>query len=144
MRLREVEDTDPTLLMVYIYHLYMGLLSGGIILRKKRQIMQKVSLFKASSSSGSNVTNFGQSSIIQLKRDLRESMNRIAETLDEDTRNKLIEESKIVFQLNNDIVKSVRTTTNSEKTFFFIGQIILIAFIVIIALNILFKYITCY
>ncbi|KAG7189902.1 hypothetical protein KM043_006071 [Ampulex compressa] len=45
MRLREVEDTDPTLLMAYIYHLYMGLLSGGIILRKKRQLVQKISPF---------------------------------------------------------------------------------------------------
>lgn len=144
MRLREVEDTDPTLLMAYIYHLYMGLLSGGMILRKKRQFMQKVSLFKASPSSGNNVTNFGQSNIFQLKRDLRESMNKIAETLDEDTKNKLIEESKIVFELNNEIVKSVQTGTRIfEKILLFIGHIVLIAFVVVIALNMLFKYIIC-
>lgn len=142
MRLREVEDTDPTLLMAYIYHLYMGLLSGGMILRKKRQLMQKVSLFKASPSSGNNVTNFGQSSIFQLKRDLRESMNRIAETLDEDTKNKLIEESKIVFELNNEIVRSVQTGTRVfEKIFYFIGQVALVLFILIFAINMLFKYI---
>lgn len=142
MRLREVEDTDPTLLMAYIYHLYMGLLSGGMILRKKRQLMQKVSLFKASPSSGNNVTNFGQNSIFQLKRDLRESMNRIAETLDEDTKNKLIEESKIVFELNNEIVKSVQTGTRVfEKIFYFIGQVVLVVFVLVIAINMLFKYI---
>lgn len=143
MRLREVEDTDPTLLLAYIYHLYMGLLSGGIILRKKRQLMQKISLFKSpSSSDGNNVTDFGQNSIFQLKRDLRESMNRIAETLDEDTKNKLIEESKIVFELNNEIIRSVQTSSHIfEKVFYFIGQIVLILCILIIVLNILFKYI---
>lgn len=143
MRLREIEDTDPTLLMAYIYHLYMGLLSGGIILRKKRQLMQKISLFKASpSNDGNNVTDFGQNSIFQLKSDLRESMNRIAETLDEDTKNKLIEESKIVFELNNEIVKSVQTGNHVfEKVLYFIGQIVLILCILIIVLNILFKYI---
>ncbi|EFN82497.1 Heme oxygenase 2 [Harpegnathos saltator] len=142
MRLREVEDTDPTLLMAYIYHLYMGLLSGGMILRKKRQLMQKLSLFKSSPSIGNNVTSFGQNSIFQLKRDLRESMNRIAETLDEDTKNKLIEESKIVFELNNEIVKSVQTGTHVfEKIFYFIGQIVLIIFVLVIAISVLFKYI---
>lgn len=143
MRLREIEDTDPTLLMAYIYHLYMGLLSGGIILRKKRQLMQKISPFKASPlNDGNNVTDFGQNSIFQLKSDLRESMNRIAETLDEDTKNKLIEESKIVFELNNEIVKSVQTGNHVfEKVLYFIGQIVLILCILIIVLNILFKYI---
>lgn len=142
MRLREVEDTDPTLLMAYIYHLYMGLLSGGIFLRKKRQIVQKISPFKTPPSDGNNVTDFGQNSIFQLKRDLRESMNRIAETLDEDTKNKLIEESKIVFELNNEIIKSVQTGTRIfEKIFYFVGQVVLVLFILIIVLNILFKYI---
>lgn len=143
MRLREVEDTDPTLLMAYIYHLYMGLLSGGIILRKKRQIVQKISPFKTQpSTDGNNVTDFGQNSIFQLKRDLRESMNRIAETLDEDTKNKLIEESKIVFELNNEIIKSVQTGSHVfEKIFYFIGPVLLVLFVLIIVLNILYKYI---
>lgn len=143
MRLREVEDTDPTLLIAYIYHLYMGLLSGGILLRKKRQLLQKISPFKAPPpSDGSNVTDFGQNSIFQLKSDLRESMNRIAETLDEDTKNKLIEESKIVFELNNEIIKSVQTNNHVfEKVLYFIGQVVLIICVLIIVLNILFKYI---
>lgn len=108
MHLREVEDTDPMLLMAYIYHLYMGLLSGGIILRKKRQLMQKIMPFKELRADGSNITTFDNSSIFELKRNMRDTMNKIAETLDEDTRNKLIEESKIVFTLNNEIIKSVQ------------------------------------
>ena len=31
------EEDEPLLLVAYIYHLYMGLLSGGQILSKKRQ-----------------------------------------------------------------------------------------------------------
>jgi heme oxygenase len=141
MRLREVEDTDPTLLMAYIYHLYMGLLSGGLILRKKRQLMQKISPFRVTQiSDGNYITDFGQSNIFQLKHDLRESMNRIAKTLDEDTKNKLIEESKIVFELNNDIIRSVETH-NSALEFSFLRQIILVLVVVIIVLTILFQYV---
>lgn len=141
MRLREVEDTDPTLLMAYIYHLYMGLLSGGLILRKKRQLMQKISPFKApATSDGSNVTDFGQNSIFELKRDLRESMNRIAKTLDEDTKNKLIEESKIVFELNNEIIRSVQTHSSAFE-FSFVRQVILVLIVLTVVLTILFKYV---
>ena len=108
MRLREIEDTDSSLLMAYIYHLYMGLLSGGIILRKKRQIIQKIYPFKDENHGGNNLTDFGEYNIFQLKKDMRSTMNRIAETLDEDTKNKLIEESKIVYTFNNEIIRSVR------------------------------------
>lgn len=108
MRLREIEDTDPTLLTAYIYHLYMGLLSGGQILRKKRQLVQKISPFREISKDGNNVIDFGEQSIYELKRDFLDTMNRIAEALDEETKTKLIDESKIVFQLNNEIIKSVR------------------------------------
>lgn len=39
--LMDVEDSDPDLLIAYVYHLYMGLLSGGQILRKKRQLLNR-------------------------------------------------------------------------------------------------------
>ena len=53
--LQKIADEDePQLLIAYIYHLYMGLLSGGQILAKKRQ------LFGADSenSPGTAVTTF--------------------------------------------------------------------------------------
>ncbi|OAD60242.1 Heme oxygenase 1 [Eufriesea mexicana] len=110
IHLKKIEDTDPILLIAYIYHLYMGLLSGGIILRKKRQLMQKIWPFQACQMNGNNITNFGTSNIFELKQYVRDTMNNIAETLDEDTKNKLIEESKTVFALNNEIIRSVRGT----------------------------------
>lgn len=36
--LQELEKDNPTLLMAYVYHLYLGLLSGGQILSKKRKM----------------------------------------------------------------------------------------------------------
>lgn len=113
MRLKKIEDTDPLLLMAYIYHLYMGLLSGGIILRKKRQLVKKLNPFHSKSDSvGDNITDFGEYNIYELKKELRSRMNGIAETLDEDTKNKLLNESKTVYTLNNEIIKSVEGAGN--------------------------------
>ncbi|XP_076644327.1 heme oxygenase isoform X2 [Halictus rubicundus] len=121
MHLREIEDTDPTLLIAYIYHLHMGLLSGGIILRKKRQLMQKVLPFRKIHAGGNNITDF-ECNIFELKQIMRDTMNKVADTLDEDTRNKLIEESKVVFALNNEIIRSIRGagTVLLKKTLYFV------------------------
>ena len=130
MRLREIEDTDSLLIMAYIYHLYMGLLSGGIILRKKRQLVQKISPFKDTiTSDGNNLTDFGEYNIYELKRELRSTMNKIAETLDEDTKNKLLEESKTVYTLNNEIIRSVRgagTVIVKKLIYFFMAFVFVI------------------
>lgn len=71
--------------------------------------MQKILPQKESQTNGNNVTSFENSNIYELKHHMRDTMNKIAETLDEDTKNKLIEESKMVFALNNEIIKSVRS-----------------------------------
>ncbi|XP_069997625.1 heme oxygenase-like [Penaeus vannamei] len=41
--LEKIEQENPYYLMSYIYHLYMGLLSGGQILRRKKVLLQKFS-----------------------------------------------------------------------------------------------------
>ncbi len=44
-RLREVEERDPYLLVAYIYHLYMGLLSGGQVGKEQdRNTVKNLSL----------------------------------------------------------------------------------------------------
>ncbi|KAK9299390.1 hypothetical protein QLX08_007563 [Tetragonisca angustula] len=125
--LKEIENTEPILLLAYIYHLYMGLLSGGIILRKKRQVMRKIWPFKGPQTIVNNITDFGNSNIYELKRNMRDTMNSIAETLDEDTKNKLIEESKMVFTLNNEIIRSIKGagTILIKKTMYFIIPIMI-------------------
>lgn len=134
IRLRQLEDADPNQLMAYIYHLYMGLLSGGIILRKKRQLMRKFSPFKDVPMGGDCVTDFGDYNVFQLKRDLRNTMNDIADTLDEDTKNKLIEESKNVYALNNEIIRSVRGAgpVVIKKVIYFVSVFVFILFIIFV------------
>ncbi|XP_071450199.1 heme oxygenase 1 [Hetaerina americana] len=110
MHLRDLEASDPEMLMAYIYHLYMGLLSGGQILRRKRQIVDKYLPSFSSNNRSDKVTEFGEASISQLKKQMTTAMNNIAESLTPEKREKLIEESKMVFILNNEIVRTVRGT----------------------------------
>lgn len=108
LHLRKLEDSDPNQLMAYIYHLYMGLLSGGQILRKKQAMVNKFTLFTSQHAYQDAVTDFGATNISKMKRDLVEAMNGIAGVLDEKTKEKLIEESKTVFVMNNEIIRSIQ------------------------------------
>jgi heme oxygenase len=107
IHLKKLESSDPNQLIAYIYHLYMGLLSGGQILRKKRAVVQKFVPFSSQQTYQDAVTDFGAISISKLKRDLVESVNQIAEVLDDEAKQKLIKESKTVFLMNNDVIRSV-------------------------------------
>ena len=63
----------------------MGLLSGGQILAKKR------SIFGSAIGPGNSVTQFGpELPIGSLKKQLRDATNRIAEELDEATRQAIL------------------------------------------------------
>lgn len=104
--LEKIEQENPYYLMSYIYHLYMGLLSGGQILRRKKVLLQKFSFSRKDSVEGMAVTEI-DTSVSRLKREMTEAMNRIAEELDEETKQRLLDESKMVFILNNSIVHSV-------------------------------------
>ncbi|XP_074115271.1 heme oxygenase [Cotesia typhae] len=108
--LKKLESKNSILIIAYIYHLYMGLLSGGIILRKKRQLMQKLMPFNSGASKldGNHVTDFGELSIYELKKNVKRTMNEVADELDEDTKKSLIDESKKVFLLNNKVIQSVQ------------------------------------
>nr|CAD7441760.1 unnamed protein product [Timema bartmani] len=97
IHLKKLEQSDPNMLMAYIYHLYMGLLSGGQILRKKMTLMQKIPFYGPITEDGNAVTDFGDFPIAKLKRELKDAMNFVADNLDEETKEKLISESKTVF-----------------------------------------------
>lgn len=43
--LQELERSNPQLLLAYVYHLYLGLLSGGQILAKKRRMFGEGNIF---------------------------------------------------------------------------------------------------
>lgn len=114
--LYEVNERNPILLLAYVYHLYMGLLSGGQILSKKRRIANK---FKRNFSEqrndegddsiepGSQLTSFPDKSILELKNNLRHTIDEFSKDFDDKLRGELIEESKKVFELNNEVIASV-------------------------------------
>lgn len=109
LHLQEIEKRDPIILIAYIYHLYMGLLSGGQILNKKRTLTKKL-LLTGEQDLGNAVTSFGNHSIASIKKKIVDTTNNIAIGLDDRTRELLLEESKKVFELNNAMVKTIKGT----------------------------------
>lgn len=106
--LEDVNHREPILLLPYVYHLYMGLLSGGQILQKKRSLGVCLNpLNTASTGQGEAVTRF-DTTIAQLKSRMRTLFDDLAVNFDESTKILMIAESKMVFHLNNELVRSVR------------------------------------
>lgn len=131
MYLKYLQELDQTLLIAYVYHLYMGLLSGGSIILKKREITSKLkrsfirddgTVFKEVKD-GCHVTSFLNQSIPLLKKQMRQNIDNFTEHLSDELRHKLIEESKKVFQLNNEIIKSVEGV--NEQNIKLIGYFLL-------------------
>lgn len=115
-----LEQDNPLMLSAYVYHLYMGLFSGGQILRKKRELQARLTLESsepAQSRKGEAVTDFGDIPIHRLKKQMAEKMELIAEQIGEDDRWKLIEESKNVFRLNNKVIRTINTNKVVVKKF---------------------------
>ncbi|GAB0088744.1 Heme oxygenase [Sergentomyia squamirostris] len=106
--LDSLKTTNPTLLVAYVYHLYMGLLSGGQILQKKRRLAKKFTATDDDINLGMSVTDFGEIPIPVLKTTMRNQIDNLAETYDDETKMMLIKESEKVFQYNNLIIRTVR------------------------------------
>lgn len=110
--LRHLEDSDPYMLIPYIYHLYMGLFSGGQVLKAQRFLsLSSIAGFKDDEDEdrpGYSVTNYGDVAIGVLKKNLKKAINDLAEELDEETREAILQEGVKVFKLNNTIIGSVK------------------------------------
>ena len=102
--LEELKDKNPKLLIAYVYHLYMGLLSGGQILQKKRKLMNNI---VRGNDEGCAVTTFDGCTIGDLKNRMRNLVDDLAGGWDEEIRTEIIKESRRVFELNNEIVSTV-------------------------------------
>lgn len=111
IHLQELERKTPILLIAYIYHLYMGLLSGGQLLSKKRGLMKKFIPFGKEEVGGNAVTSFGDHKIVNIKKKIVDTTNSIALVLDYKAKELLINESKMVFTLNNAMIKTIHGTT---------------------------------
>lgn len=129
IHLQELEKKTPILLVAYIYHLYMGLLSGGQLLNQKRRLMKKFIPFGKEEVGGNAVTSFGDHKITNIKKKIVDTTNSIALVLDYKAKELLIDESKMVFTLNNAMIKTIHGTT-----FILLKKVILLLAIVIAVL----------
>ncbi|XP_024085735.1 uncharacterized protein LOC106666447 [Cimex lectularius] len=123
--LRKLEADNPNLLIAYVYHLYMGLLSGGQILMKKRSLLEKVNATNKEKE-GAAVTDFSNLSIFNLKKEIINKINSLAEYFDNETKDAIISESKRVFELNNELVHSIKGTNSVLLRKFIIAICVLI------------------
>jgi heme oxygenase len=102
---RIIEEDDPLLLVAYVYHLYMGLLSGGQILAKKKSLFGGAT---ADGDQGNAVTTFqGGETAGSLKKQLRSALNDLGPELDTNLQERIIQEGVNVFKLNNTIIETV-------------------------------------
>lgn len=100
--LEKLEKRNPYLLIPYIYHLYMGLLSGGQVLNGKRK------LFGKGKEGGDAAVTFSEERPIGvLKKELRSAVDGLANDLDAETREAILDEGTNVFKLNNTIIETV-------------------------------------
>ena len=138
--LRSLQDDEPYYVMAYVYHLYMGLFSGGQILRAKR-MLKFGSSTNEEREQGNDVTEFNGVPISVLKRKMKDAMNKIAEDLDESTRDAICAEGITVFELNNSIIKTVKGVDDifNAKIKKWLAYFILTVLIIVALISYLFK-----
>merc|ERR1719273_3112462 len=135
-RLEEIEDKNPYLLSAYIYHLYMGLLSGGQILSAMKRVSRQ-----PTDSSGQNIFNVKKpDSVSSLKKKIREAMETMSKYLDEDTKEEILREGVKVFELNNSLIHSVKGV--DEAFWKLTKKLILIALFIVLVSYLLAKWYT--
>lgn len=120
--LYDVKKRSPVLLLAYVYHLYMGLLSGGQILAKKRSL----NILSSGDRDGEAVIHFENHTIAELKANMRNLVDTKAMEFDESMKILLIAESKMVFHLNNELVRSVRGVNRANLRKFGLVLIIVV------------------
>lgn len=131
--LEELKKENPELLIAYVYHLYMGLLSGAQILQKKRSIAQRLNPLSSKNNKtiGAEATHFENHTASDLKKRMRELVNERAKGYSEETKKRVIEESLKVFELNNKIISTVRGVNQvAFKKVMIAGLFCLLSFLV--------------
>lgn len=108
--LKALEREDPLLLVPYIYHMYMALLAGGVVI--KRMVQTTLRLDK-SSTKGVECLSFSDIDTRALKKQLKQYLNETIELtpLQEE---RFLEESKQLFELNNRLVGTLPDSSSYQ------------------------------
>lgn len=128
--LERINSENSILLLAYVYHLYMGLLSGGQILQKKR----KVFATQENSGLGMAVTDFKDLTISELKSSMRTKFEELAGQWDEDTKQAILVEGRKVFELNNIIIGSVKNVNKVNLRLVGYVLVIFLCFVICLAM----------
>lgn len=122
-----IKAKNPVLLFAYVYHLYMGLLSGGQILQKKRALAGRWGKVD-DSNVGRMVTTYPpEQSIADMKTKMRSIVDGLSETWDEEFKCEFLRECKCVFELNNQLVQTIKSAdkVGRKRLAFILGLIII-------------------
>lgn len=99
----DAERRNPYLLAAFVYHLYMGLLSGGQILSLKKSMSKKTG-----ETGGDDIFHIEAPLTVQsVKKSLKSATEEMCKHLDDQTQEMVINEGVKVFELNNELVNSV-------------------------------------
>lgn len=99
-------------------------------MQKKRKLAQKIfPKPEGYQVDGCAVTTYDKDvNLSDLKSQLKEIVDNLAANWDETTKSEILRESKVVFELNNELVRSIKTSNESFKL---VGYIFLFIFTII-------------
>lgn len=125
--LENVKAKNPVLLFSYVYHLYMGLLSGGQILQKKRSLAGRWGKVDESNEGRMVTTYPADQSIAEMKTRMRALVDQLAADWDEEFQREFITECKFVFELNNQLVATIKSAdkVGRKRLAFILGLLII-------------------
>ncbi|GLD97076.1 hypothetical protein PINS_up005759 [Pythium insidiosum] len=101
-RIKEVEKQNPELLLAYFYHMYTALLAGGQMVKK----MVKRS-FDLKESAGLEVFEFTKNRLA-IRTTIKDRIDSVP--IDDIKRKLIMDESLRIFEMNNQIVRSLEGT----------------------------------
>ena len=105
--LATLEEENPHMLAAFIFHLYMGLFTGGEILRKKRNLAASLRFWSSEKPRREAVSDFSDVPVARMRARMNKAMEHIADQLGDRDKSDLIEESKTVFIMNNKMISSI-------------------------------------
>lgn len=126
--LETVKAKNPVLLFAYVYHLYMGLLSGGQILQKKRALAGKWGKVDETNDGRMVTTYPADQPIAEMKNRMRTLVDTLAEKWDDQFQSEFMLECKFVFELNNRVVQTITSAdkVGRKRLAFILGLIIIV------------------
>lgn len=126
--LNHIEDSNPTLLLAYMYHMYMAILAGGQIIKKMAR--RTMNLPKDQGTALLDVAQGVNRGI--LRKRIKERLNALV--LDKEMEQALLDESSVLFALNNKVVAGLQGKTVSMSAIKTVSKLVAYAAVVLMVL----------